>query len=98
MMKYAIALLALVLVGCGGSSSAPTAEEAAPFKAAFEKYTRKRSYGVELGRFETLTVEGDEATAQIWVTAKEVTNLKTRWRVHFTRSDDRWVVTSHEPD
>jgi hypothetical protein len=81
-----------------GPAPPPTAQEAAPFRAAFEEYTRWRSYGVESGRFKMLIVEGDEATAQIWVTAMEVARLETRWRVHFTRSDHRWVVTSHEQD
>lgn len=88
-----IGLLALVCAGCGGGK--PSQEQAAPFRVAIEGYLHKENMGMKPETFESLTIDGDTAAAEVRMAAKDVAyGMRPRWMFTFRKEGDAWTVAA----
>ena len=86
-------VLALALAGCGAKK--PTEEETAPLRVAIEAYLREKNMGMKPDTFESLAIEGDAATAEVRMAAKDVAyGMRPRWTFTFRKEGDAWTVTA----
>jgi len=90
------AVLASVLA-CG--EKAELAADPAPFQAAVTAYLAAHSMDMAVASFESLSVEGDAATALCRMEEKSglYGGVAVRWRFTFARQPDgSWRVLTHE--
>jgi len=88
-----IGLLALVCAGCGGER--PSEEQAALFRVAIEGFLHKENMGMKPETFESLAIDGDTATAEVRMAAKDVAyGMRPLWTFTFRRKGETWTVTA----
>jgi hypothetical protein len=89
-------LLSALLLGCGGDKK--PAVDAAPFQAALEEFLRVGSMDMKPDTFESITIEGDSATAKVRMASKDnLYGMKPLWTVTFAKSAKGWQVLSYKP-
>ena len=92
---FACILLAVLVAGCSGGQTPAT--DTAPFKKAIRLYLDERNMAMKVDEFKKLSVEGEEATAEVsLVHAEEIVAVQVQWSFRFRRKDGTWHVTGHE--
>jgi hypothetical protein len=92
----AVAILLLVaMMGCG--SGERKVVDPAPFQAALVQYLRVGSMEMKPEKFESIEVQGDEATAKVRMATKEdLYGIKPLWTVGFRKKGSSWEVAKVE--
>jgi len=92
MLLVGTAACVLCLAGCGGKEQ--PLEDTTPFTAAIETYLKENSMGMRVDSYDSLRVEGDNATAEARMAAKDINyGVRQLWAFAFEKQDGVWRVT-----
>lgn len=95
-MKWlaAVALAAVMTTGCGGKGDSVPADTSA-YESAVTKYLEQESMGMKVAGFDSVSEEGDQATALVRLQdAEGLTSVKVKWEFNFSKTDGGWRVDS----
>lgn len=90
----AVALLCAVLFAACNQRA--VSENTGPFREAIQSYLAGHSMDLAVKEFKSLSVEGNEATADVSLThAGGAVGVSVRWHFRFEKQNGTWRAVSH---